>query len=338
MHPMTYEASGFREGRGPGPRAGEGVADDAGKGRFESVWQQCFPELYRRSLDWTSGRREDAEDALGQAAVSALQKMPRDLQPGEARAWLLRLVYSKCMDIHRQRRRSRVVVREVDDPALEQQIAAPEPSHESALLDIELAAVARMLILRLPPRLRSVAELHFLQDKKYPEIADALAITEVNVRKRVQHSRSLLRERMQAYLEGDATIRASRGTEAGEGHGARDAETDSFRESRWSLAALRKYVDRHPRGWKKRWELAVRLREEGALEEAVGHLHLALRRQPRRAELWIELGATLERLGRSGEARDLVWGAFRWVHDEAGRARLRESVESFRGRSGEAGT
>jgi RNA polymerase sigma-70 factor (ECF subfamily) len=305
--------------------------------QFEIVWRQYFPELYRRGLDWTGGHREDAEDALGQAAMIALQKIPRDLRSEEARGWLLRLVYTRCMDIHRQRRRARVVAREVDNPSLDEEIAAAEPSHESALLDGELAAMARELIRRLPVRLRTVAELHLLREMKYPEIADALAITEVNVRKRMQHARSVLREDLQSYLAGDSKVRAPREPDAGAGSPP-CVEPTLLRGSRWSVAALRKYVDLHPRGWKKRWELALQLREEGALEEAAFHLRRAAGRQPRRIELWIELAATLHLLGRSGEAGEALREACLWVHDEAGRGRLRDLIETLHGpgREGDA--
>src|SRR5689334_10474912 len=104
------------------------------RARFETAWRQNVSELYRRSLQWTSGRREDADDALGHAALIALEKMPHELQPVEARRWLLRLVYSKCMDIHRHRRRSPCVVCNLAAPSPEEEIEASGPGHESVLL------------------------------------------------------------------------------------------------------------------------------------------------------------------------------------------------------------
>lgn len=292
--------------------------------RFEMAWRQNASELYRRSLQWTSGRREDADDALGHAALIALEKMPQGLQPVEARRWLLRLVYSKCMDIHRHRKRSPCVARE-EDTLSEEEIAAAGPGHESVLLTSELISVIRDRIQNLPPRLRKVAELHLLREMPYAEIADLMALTEVNVRKRMQEARALLREDLQAYLEGDARIQAPRRSNDAGGSLA-GAAPEPLRISAWSLESLEKYVQRHPRGWKKRWELALRLREAGSLEQAVFHLRQAADRQSRRMEIWLELGRTLLLLDRGDEAREAFEAALSWTRDEVSRARLRALI------------
>jgi RNA polymerase sigma factor (sigma-70 family) len=293
------------------------------RARFETAWRQNVAELYRRGLQWTSGRREDADDALGHAALIALEKMPHELQPVEARRWLLRLVYSKCMDILRHRRRSPYVDRDVDAPSLTEEIEAAGPGHESALLAGELISVTRDRIQSLPPRLRKVAELHLLGEKRYSEIADLLALTEVNVRKRMQQARALLREHLQAYMEGDVHIQAPR-----TGDQIRPAidGPEPLRRSGWTLESLERYVQRHPRGWKKRWELALRLREAGFPENAVLHLREAAGRQPRRFEIWLDLGTTLMLLNRREEAREAFEAALRWARDEVSRARLRELI------------
>ena len=293
------------------------------RARFETAWRQNISELCRRSLQWTNGRREDADDALGHAALIALEKMPHGLQPVEARRWLLRLVYSKCMDIHRHRRRSPSVACNGDDPSPEEEIEASEPGHESVLLSGELIFVIRDRVRSLPPRLRKVAELHLLREMPYSEIADLLALTEVNVRKRMQEARAFLREHLQAYLEGDVRIQAPRSLDA---HSPAIDRPDPLRRSGWTLESLERYVQRHPRGWKKRWELALRLREAGSTDQALAHFREAAKRQPRRFEIWRDLGLTLLLLDRTEEAREAFEAALQWARDEVSRARLCELI------------
>lgn len=285
--------------------------------RFEAAWRQNVSELYRRALQWTSGHCDDADDALGHAALIALEKMPQKLPPIEARRWLLRLVYNKCMDICRHRRRS-PSAREVDDPSPKEEIEAG-PGHDSVLLASELLSVTRDRIQNLPPRLRKVAELHLLREMTYSEIADLLALTEANVRKRMQEARALLREHLQAYMEGDVHIQVPRTADQGS---PAIGEPEPLRLSGWTLESLERYVRRHPRGWKKRWELALRLREAGAPEKAVLHLREAASRQPRRIEIWLDLGTTLLLLNRGAEAREAFEAALRRTRDEVSRARL----------------
>lgn len=303
--------------------------EDWQRARFETVWHQNITELYRRSLAWTSGQQDDAEDALGEAALIALKKMPYELQSDEARRWLLRLVYSKCMDIHRHRKRTRCVAWDMEHPSLAEEIEAAGPGIESVLLESELIAVVRDRIQRLPPRLRPIAEMHLLRDMPYSVIGDLLSLTEVNVRKRMQEARPLLREHLRAYLEGDVRVQAPRKPDADGGSLVID-KPGPLRPSAWSLEALERYVQRHPRGWKKRWELALRLREAGSLEKAVFHFRAAASRQPHRLELWSDLGMALLLLGRTKESCEAFETALRLARDEVSRARLRELIARCR--------
>jgi tetratricopeptide (TPR) repeat protein len=219
------------------------------------------------------------------------------------------------MDIHRERRRRQSFVPVSEIASL------PEPegaeSLESSLLDSELGSFIRACIEDLSPRLRSVAEPYLLRDLRYSEIALQLEITEVSVRKRMQEARSLLRERIEDYREG----RARRPT-------SRERRPPPRNRPAPSLAALREYVRRHPRGWKKRLELALRLREEGSPEEAVEHLRLALERQPGWGILWRELGRTLDALGRVGEAVAAFDEALRRLRDPEALETVRRERES----------
>jgi hypothetical protein len=72
--------------------------------------------------------------------------------------------------------------------------------------------------------------------------------------------------------------------------------------------------------------LAVRLREAGRLEKAAVQLREAAIRQPRRMELWLELGTTLQVLGRNEEAREPLEAAMRRARDEASRAGVGERM------------
>lgn len=288
---------------------------------FEAAWRRYQAELYRLSLRWTSGRQEDAEDALAQVAIVALQTIPSGLKPSDTRAWLLRVAYTKCMDLHRERRRSLQAFQGEETPPPE--IASDSPHLESVVLADELRAVVRRYVSRLAPGLRAVAELHLLRDLRYAEVAEILAISEANVRKRMQQVRAVLRGPLQRYL-------------AGEAGAVRCAQTKVPRRrkpaapARWSVEALRKYVRAHPRGWKKRWELASRLRQEGLLEEAILHFQGAALRQPRQPRLWMEMGEALREAGRPGEAAAAYEKALRWARDEATKRRVRDLLAGCR--------
>jgi RNA polymerase sigma factor (sigma-70 family) len=309
----------------PDPSASGGEQlDRLASARLEEVWQQHFRELLRRSLRWTNGRHEDAEDALAQAAVIALQKLPRDLDSTKTLAWFSRLAYSRCMDIYRERRRAGRLLDALDPSTMD--LPANAPNLESLLLSNELSIFVRGCIRQLPPGLRSVAEYHLVAELKYAEVADRLGISEVNARKRMQQAREVLRDQLRAYLAGRATLPLSER----DSQRAVEPETRQISASSWSTARLRSYVRKHPRGWKKQWELARRLREEKQLEEAVDHFRSAAGKQPRQIVLRLELGEVLVLLGRTEEAIEFLETALRWVPDGELRGEIERRIECLR--------
>jgi RNA polymerase sigma-70 factor (ECF subfamily) len=75
-----------------------------------------------------------------------------------------------------------------------------ESSPEESLLSREMLGFVRHALEELPPRLREPFVLRFLKETAYREIAEQLAITTDNTRKRVQQARAMLRARLDRYL------------------------------------------------------------------------------------------------------------------------------------------
>lgn len=81
---------------------------------FWKLWQQYQDYIYRCCCKWM-GNQTDAEDALSRAMLKALEKV-RDCTDAikNFKAWLTRLTYNLCADIHRDRKRSAVGVDSLD--------------------------------------------------------------------------------------------------------------------------------------------------------------------------------------------------------------------------------
>lgn len=310
---------------------------------FSLLWARTSRELFRRCLAWSGGRREDAEEALGRTALLAVQHYPdsaRSLR--EPRAWLLRVAYNACMDLHRERRRESTW--ELDALEVPQPRSAAAHDPERDVLRTELWAYVERCIRELPPLLRDPVERRLLLEHDYDRIADALAITPVNARKRIQFGRRMLRRRLRPYLAGEARspvldLAAGRALAAGlrpvspplappppaRGLAVRahrtirvelpaGADSDLVLALRHPpgaatgrrLAGLFAYVERHPTGWKRRLELARALRLEGRLEESAAHYRIAVDRPSAPLAAEVELAETLAALGRREEA-DRAW-------------------------------
>lgn len=163
---------------------------------FWTLWARHRSALFQICLAQMAWRREDAEDALSDVMARA-----RECLPGEAdkvrslTAWLRRVTVNVCIDLHRRNKR-RACVEYVTGGRLSDPISQPLqfPSQASQHLASEIRRVVKRAIEALPERLRAAAGLFLLEEASYAAIADALAISEANARKRIQEARRILQE------------------------------------------------------------------------------------------------------------------------------------------------
>ena len=123
------------------------------------------------------GSAADAEDAVQEAFLRLLTARPIFRDPEHEKAWLIRVATNICRDMLRfQARHPKIAI---DD--LSHRLAAPEQTETF----IEL--------LELPPKLKIVIYLHYVDGYSVKEIAGILKISESAVKKRLQRGRMSLR-------------------------------------------------------------------------------------------------------------------------------------------------
>ncbi|WP_424408240.1 RNA polymerase sigma factor [Microcoleus sp.] len=154
------------------------------------------------------GNPSDAEDALSRAMLKAWEKAREgkdDIK--NFKAWLTKLTYNVCADIHRERHRSAVGVESLDTIAVESQteLISQEETPVRAAMERELELFFRAAIDELPDRLRETFILHFESGLSYSDIAEQLNISYDNVRKRISQARAILRQRFNENFGEDAT-------------------------------------------------------------------------------------------------------------------------------------
>lgn len=177
---------------------------------FWRLWEIYRQHLYNVCTRLMGGVPEDAEDALSTAMLKAREMLPQYAgQLNNVKAWLTRLTYNLCMDIHRKRRQTKYF-KSIDDATFtgDDELLAHE-SPEEIMLRRERYAFVYSIIECLPARLRLVFEQRFLHDLSYSVIATRMDITTANARKRSQQSRAIVRTALQKYLNGDVRARLS---------------------------------------------------------------------------------------------------------------------------------
>lgn len=169
---------------------------------FWTLWRCHHNYLFRVALRLSSGDRHEAHDILGDACLRLVEEMPRyAASVQDSRRWIVRVVVNVAIDRMRRRKRVSTSVGSLDDVAALIDAAGKgeslTPEMETAWRESMRQTLEAMAA--LPPRLSSVAHLHFLQERSYAEISRELVISEALARKRIQEVRNLLRCRLRPY-------------------------------------------------------------------------------------------------------------------------------------------
>lgn len=169
--------------------------------RFDELLTPLLDRLYGTALHLTRNRA-DAEDLVQDAVLLACRGF-HTFRPGtNFKAWMFRILTNCFYSAHRRRRAETIV--ELDD-ATEQYIRSrsveaglsvdgADPGR-AALARIETEQVAAALD-TLPEEYRVVATMYFMEDFRYQDIAEILAIPLGTVRSRLHRARRMLQKRL----------------------------------------------------------------------------------------------------------------------------------------------
>jgi RNA polymerase sigma-70 factor (ECF subfamily) len=163
---------------------------DAPQSEFEAEVLPHADRLFRLAM-WLERNRSDAEDAVQETMVRALQSFHR-FRPGtNCRAWLITILQRVVSNRRRSRQRS-IVVSDPDDRIAGTTPFVPPVPQE--LTDEDVLNALR----RLPPPFQEVILLCDVEDLTYKETADALSIPIGTVMSRLHRGRAQLRSELAA--------------------------------------------------------------------------------------------------------------------------------------------
>lgn len=155
------------------------------EGAYGELVGRYMKAAYAVALSVT-GRHEDAEDAVQEAFMVALQRLEECRNPERFAGWLLTIV----------RNRSRNLVRRESLRAADQippGTAGRGPAPDTVTERAELRARLEAALDTLPPVQREIVLLHDLEGWKHREIADRLDIPSGTVRSHLHFARKALR-------------------------------------------------------------------------------------------------------------------------------------------------
>jgi RNA polymerase sigma-70 factor (ECF subfamily) len=275
-----------------------------------------------------NGHMAEAEDALSQVMLKALDRLPacaqRVLCP---EAWLHRLARNLCIDLRRERQRRSEI-------SENWKILATLAEANASPSDIAVETESHQRIAALPPRLRESFELHIVQETPVKKVATQLGLSSANVRKRVQLARAWLRRDRVGPPErnggsGPTKLEPPQPTPAMRPRGQSNrgeliASAAVLLTAHVKLScgveqlfhvfparapvspgrkikSLHRLLRQHPDNWGKRLELAGLFHLTGAWAEAVGEWQQLLAIRPHLPAA-LKLGDTLLKLGAAEAA------------------------------------
>src|SRR5262245_59928964 len=166
---------------------------------FEMIMRRYNQRLFRTLRAFVPNDAE-AEDVLQEAYVRAY----RDLAQFEGRArfstWLTRIAIHEALARKKKRRRFVSLDDTERQPAMVDQLKAPDPSPEDRVTTTELRGVLQRAIDRMPGSLRSVFMLREVEGLDTEEAAECLGLSAANVKVRLHRARALLRSELEREL------------------------------------------------------------------------------------------------------------------------------------------
>ncbi len=153
--------------------------------------------------------RSDAEDALHNALLVAIEKADQLRDPAKRWSWLCRVVVQQCHLLGRKQQRRNELHRAAgfsprgptnsENSSLRGRPRGSAPATQTSELEkSELGDLMRRLLTKLPAQQRAAMTLRHIERLDYPQIAYVMAISESTVRAHVRAGRDALRTLIQA--------------------------------------------------------------------------------------------------------------------------------------------
>jgi RNA polymerase sigma-70 factor (ECF subfamily) len=176
---------------------------------FERLCERATPKVFRTLVRITRSR-EDAEDALQDALMSAFVNLQRFDGRSSFSTWLTRIAINATLMIMRKRRTQRELPMEDTDESGDErpahQFADRGPNPEDRYVERERARILREALRKLRPRVRAAVEICQLQERSLKETAQMLGISVVAAKGRLFHAKMALRRAPRVRNLGKARV------------------------------------------------------------------------------------------------------------------------------------
>ncbi len=179
--------------------AGVAVDDAAREDALEALVREHARFVFKVAMA-VLRNHHDAEDAVQETFLRVMRHRGELGGVRDARAWLARITWRIAVD----RRKAPAAPPQQDMELTLQHARSPQPGGEQTVISTQMLEIAERLVEQLPRDLREVLTLSTVEEMTGAEVAAVLGIPEASVRSRLFRARQLLKNKMNAWLEGNA--------------------------------------------------------------------------------------------------------------------------------------
>jgi RNA polymerase sigma-70 factor (ECF subfamily) len=172
---------------------------DTGEDTLESAVREHARLVYRIAYS-VLRNHHDAEDATQETFVRVLRYQRKLEGVRNRKTWLVRIAWRVAVE--RRKKLPEIPLEDVEEEAAVAQLRSQLVSADQSVLGREMEGMLASLISALPGQLRDVVTLSAVQELGPSEIAEVLATSESAVRSRMFRARQILKEKLEARLEG----------------------------------------------------------------------------------------------------------------------------------------
>lgn len=162
---------------------------------YELIVRRYNQRLYRVARAILRDDTE-AEDVMQEAYVRAYQHLGQFEGRAPFATWLTRIAVHEALARLRARQRMQQLEPRGDDAAMEIPIVEKSPDPEQETSAREAGRLLEEELLNLPEQYRTVLMLRDVEDLSTAETAEALGLTEENVKVRLHRGRSMMRRNL----------------------------------------------------------------------------------------------------------------------------------------------
>ncbi|HXI82723.1 MAG TPA: sigma-70 family RNA polymerase sigma factor, partial [Verrucomicrobiae bacterium] len=146
------------------------------------------------------GNFQASEDLAQVTFITAWCQLRQLREPSKLKSWLCSIARNATLDSFRKQRRTPTANAEALDSGVEISADAPTPSDH--VISKEEEAILWRSLGELPTTYREPLVLFYRQQQSIAEVADALELSEDAVKQRLSRGRTMLTEKVTAFVEG----------------------------------------------------------------------------------------------------------------------------------------